>query len=139
MVRAEPRHRPNLAREAGQEPLLRLSVRFPLSKLSSDELVDLLAHPNEWTTREARRILMERRDPTVCPRLETMVRKQTDAKLALEALWALYVSGGFRDDLAMNLLDHPVDHVRAWTVRLLGDRRQLDARIPRPARGAGRA
>ena len=117
----------------------RADVRFPLSKLSSDELVDLLAHPNEWTTREARRILMERRDPTVCPRLETMVLNEKDPKLALEALWALYVSGGFRDDLALELLDHPVDHVRAWTVRLLGDRRQIDDRAARPARGAGRA
>jgi putative heme-binding domain-containing protein len=103
----------------------RANVPFPLSKLSSEELVGLLSHPNEWTTREARRILMERRDPTVCPRLEPMVLNERDAKLALEALWALYVSGGFRDDLAMALLDHPVDHVRAWTVRLLGDRKVL--------------
>jgi putative heme-binding domain-containing protein len=112
---------------AGSTP--RADLRFPLSKLSSDELVGLLASPNEWTTREARRILMERRDPTVCPRLERMVRSETDAKRALESLWALYVSGGFRDDLALELLDHPVDHVRAWTVRLLGDRRQVDARF----------
>ena len=47
----------------------RADVRFPLSALASNELVDLLNHPNEWTTREARRILMERRDPSVCPRL----------------------------------------------------------------------
>ena len=51
-----------------------------------------------------------------------MVRYEKDGKLALEALWALYVSGGFTDDLALQLLDHPVDHVRAWTIRLLGDR-----------------
>ena len=104
----------------------RADVRFPLSALASNELVDLLAHRNEWITREARRILMERRDPAVCPRLETMVLKAQDAKPALEALWALYVSGGFNDDLAMKLLDHPVDHVRAWTVRLLGDRKALN-------------
>jgi putative heme-binding domain-containing protein len=68
---------------------------------------------------------MERRDPAVRPRLERLVLEGRDDRLALEALWALYVSGGFTDDLALKLIDHPVDHVRAWTVRLLGDRRQV--------------
>ncbi len=103
--------------------------RLPLGKLSGDELIDLLKHPNEWYAREARRILMERRDPAVCPRLERMVRTSRDDRLALEALWALYVSGGLRDDLALKLLDHPVDHVRAWTIRLLGDRRRVPRRF----------
>src|ERR1043166_3564593 len=58
-----------------------------------------------------------------------MVRDETDARGALEALWALYVSGGLRDDLALQLLDHPVEHVRAWTIRLLGDRRQISRQL----------
>jgi putative heme-binding domain-containing protein len=105
----------------------RVDAALPLARRSSDELVDLLAHPNEWITREARRILMERRDPAVCPRLEKMVLDEREPKRALEVLWALYVSGGFRDEVALRLLDHPVDHVRAWTVRLLGDRRQVES------------
>ncbi len=103
----------------------RADGKWPLGKLSGDELVDLLRHPNAWYVREARRILMERRDSAVCPRLEDMVFGEKDAKLALEALWALYVSGGLSDELALKLLDHPIDHVRAWTIRLLGDRRQV--------------
>jgi putative heme-binding domain-containing protein len=106
----------------------RVHGRWPLDALSSDALVDLLAEPNQWYARQSRRILMERRDAAVCPRLEAMVLAERDDRLALEALWALYVSGGFRDGLALRLLDHPVDHVRAWTIRLLGDRRQLDPR-----------
>jgi putative heme-binding domain-containing protein len=101
----------------------------PLSRRSSDELVDLLKHPNAWYSREARRILMERRDPAVCPVLVGMVRSEADGKLALEALWALHVSGGLTDDLAMEFLGHPSEHVRAWTVRLLGDRRRVDPRF----------
>jgi putative membrane-bound dehydrogenase-like protein len=100
---------------------------WPIDKLSSVELVGLLKHPNEWYARQARRILMERRDSSIVPTLEKMVLKETDDRFALEALWALYVSGGFNDDLAMKLLDHPVDHVRAWTVRLLGDARQVSS------------
>ncbi len=101
--------------------------KWPLSQLTSEELVDLLRQPNAWYAREARRILMERRDPAICPRLVKMVREEKDARAALEALWALYVSGGLSDELALRLLDHPMDHVRAWTIRLLGDRRQVPA------------
>jgi putative membrane-bound dehydrogenase-like protein len=105
----------------------RSAGKWPLGKLPGDELVGLLAHPNDWYVREARRILMERRDPAVWPRLTKMVQGGKDGRLALEALWALHVSGGLTDELALKLLDHPAEHVRAWTVRLLGDRR----RVPR--------
>jgi putative heme-binding domain-containing protein len=103
--------------------------KWPLSGLTSDELVDLLDHPNAWYSREARRILMERRDPAVRPRLAAMLRAERNPPRACQALWALYVSGGFTNDLAFELLSHPVDHVRAWTVRLLGDRRQVESRF----------
>jgi putative heme-binding domain-containing protein len=99
--------------------------KWPLSKLSSDELVDLLKQPNAWYSREARRILMERRDTAICPRLEKMVREEKDVRLALEGLWALHVSGGLTDEFALQLLDHPTDHIRSWTIRLMGDRRQV--------------
>src|SRR5262249_4928234 len=45
--------------------------------------------------------------------------------LALEALWGLYVSGGFDDDLAATLLGHANEHVRSWTVRFLGDAKKV--------------
>jgi putative heme-binding domain-containing protein len=101
----------------------------PLGQFSSDELVNLLNHPNAWYSREARRILMERRDPAVHKRLADMALHEKDGKLALEALWALYVSGGLTDEQAMKLLDHPFEHVRAWAVRFLGDRRQIAPRF----------
>lgn len=99
-----------------------------LSKLSSRELVGLLSHPNSWYPREARRILAERRDPAVIPLLRQMIRDHRDL-LALEALWALYVSGGFDDAVATTLLDHPNEHVRSWTVRLLGDAKKVSPAI----------
>ena len=103
-------------------------ARLPLGGRTSDELVNLLRHPNDWYVREARRILMERRDLAVCPRLAKMVQREK-GRLALEALWALHVSGGLDDERAMKFLDHPFEHVRAWTVRLLGDRRRVDRRF----------
>ena len=42
---------------------------------------------------------------------------------ALEALWAINLCGGFNPEFAGEILPHANPHVRAWTVRLLGDER----------------
>jgi len=93
-----------------------------LSDRHSMELVKLLEHPNAWHRREARRILAERRDPATYGAVREYIRNLTDQR-ALEALWALYVSGGWNQQLGFELLDHQNEHVRAWNVRLLGDDR----------------
>jgi len=95
-----------------------------LAKLSSKELIALLDHPNNWQRREARRLLGERRDASVWPVLRKSVLAH-DGQLALESLWALYVSGGFDEAFAQQLFDHTNEHVRAWSVRLLGDAKQV--------------
>ena len=94
---------------------------FDLAKKSSRELVELLKHPNGWYADRARVLLAERRDRTTWPALRAMARQRDDPRLALRGLWALYVSGDFDDALATELLGHPGEYVRAWTVRLLGD------------------
>ncbi|HTU90483.1 MAG TPA: PVC-type heme-binding CxxCH protein [Gemmataceae bacterium] len=95
-----------------------------LYRLSSKQLIALLDHPNDWQRREARRILGERRDASVLPVLRKSVL-DNKGRLALESLWALYVSGGFDEAFAEKLLDHANEHVRGWTVRLLGDDKQV--------------
>lgn len=97
---------------------------FALSKMLSQELVGLLSHSNDWFAREARRILAERRDPSVIPGLRKLVLENRE-QLALEALWALYVSGGFNEAFAEQTLNHPNEDVRTWTIRLLGDTRRV--------------
>src|SRR5262249_47363868 len=99
-----------------------------LSKFSSLELVGLLGDRNEWFAREANRILAERHDSSVVPVLRQMLVDHRD-HLALEALWALYLSGGFNDSVAESLLHHANADVRAWTVRLLGDARSISPAI----------
>jgi putative membrane-bound dehydrogenase-like protein len=101
---------------------------FDLYKKSSKELVELLNHPNGWFHGEARRILAERRDKDVIPILRDLTSSAKDG-LALEALWALYVSGGLDDETAGKLLAHPNEDVRAWTIRLLGDAKKVDPDI----------
>src|SRR6185312_4758913 len=44
---------------------------------------------------------------------------------ALEALWGLNLSGGFDEQLAAETLGHADPYVREWTVRLLGDKKNV--------------
>jgi putative membrane-bound dehydrogenase-like protein len=99
-----------------------------LHKLSNAELVGLLSHRNDWFVRQARRILAERRDPSIIPALRDLLLEHSDG-LALQALWAIYVSGGFDDALAEKLLAHPNADVRTWTARLLGDAKRVSPPI----------
>lgn len=96
-----------------------------LARLPSDKLVALLSHPNDWYVRKARRILADRREAAVVPALRTLVLEHKDDHLTLEALWALYVSGGFDDVLASKLLQHRNPDIRRWTVRFLGDENKV--------------
>jgi putative membrane-bound dehydrogenase-like protein len=98
---------------------------FDLAKLPSDKLVSLLSHPNDWFRREAREVLAGRRDPEVIFPLRTLVMEAKDADLQLQALWALYVSGGFNDAFADKALAHRNPDVRRWAVRFLGDERRV--------------
>ena len=92
-----------------------------LAARSSAELVARLGDANEWYVRKARRLLADRRDPEMIFPLRTLVLESPDEHRALEALWALYVSGGLSAEFAASLLGHPSSDVRWWTVRLVGD------------------
>jgi putative membrane-bound dehydrogenase-like protein len=95
-----------------------------LSRLSIEELIQLLAHENKWYRQQAIRILGDRRDKDAIPILQTLLN-ETNGQLALEALWALNLSGGLDERQAVVGLAHQDPFVRAWTIRLLGDRKQL--------------
>src|SRR6185437_1336188 len=67
---------------------------FNLAKQSSAELVKLLDHENKWFRRQALRLLGDRRDASLVPSL--LAKLEADkGQGALEALWALNLSGGF--------------------------------------------
>ena len=95
-------------------------AKVDLTKQATGELIKALAHDNVWQRREARRILSERRSPETLPKLRALV-DSIDERLALEALWTWYSAGGWGDDAALKLLDHPNPVVREWTVRWIGD------------------
>ena len=98
-------------------------------ELSSDALVDLLADPNEWLARRASRILSERRDADVIPRLARQALDPGDQRRSIRSLWALATSGGFDETIAFRLLESPLADVRRWTTRFLGERKGVSPRM----------
>ncbi len=53
--------------------------KFDLAKRTSEQLVELLSHKNAWQRREARRILSERRDASVLPKLRALIDSSSAA------------------------------------------------------------
>jgi putative membrane-bound dehydrogenase-like protein len=97
--------------------------------LTSDELLDLHDHRSQWFVRRTRQELVRRADQSLIPELKERVLSSAENKQALEALWTLSALNAFDEPLAMELLDSPHSPVRAWTIRLMGDRRQLSTEM----------
>ncbi len=93
---------------------------FNLDKLSSSELINVLKHSNKWHRQTAQRLLADRHDQSIVPRLTSLMLKG-DGQFALECFWAINHSGGFTPELALKTLNHPHPFIRFWTIRLLGD------------------
>lgn len=101
---------------------------FDLTRLDQEQLIGLLGHPNKWHRQQAVRILGERRDVALVPRLRGLAADPENPH-ALEALWALNLRGGFDDDAAAKALAHQDPDVRRWAVRLIGDSKQVSPSI----------
>jgi len=93
---------------------------FDLRKKSTAELAELLKSPNKWWRNEARRLIAERGDTSVHPKLRKWLLTEK-GQLALESLWALAASGGWMEGDFENVGEHPNEYVRAWMIRLIGD------------------
>lgn len=99
---------------------------FDLTQRSTNELVDLLDHPNRWW-RETAQTLLGWRDnrQEMVPRLRETLETET-GQSALEALWALNRCDAFDQSTFATALAHPNPSVRQWAIRLAGDRRQIN-------------
>jgi len=116
----------------GEKPFTAVNME----KLPDAELIALFDNPNRWVRMTSVRVLGWRLGAKKSATDEATVTKLmslVDGKdgPALEALWALNLAGRFDLALAGKLLSHPDEHVRRWTVRLLGDARKLDDSLAR--------
>ncbi len=98
------------------------SVRADLGRLSDEELVKLQLHKNDWFVTRARRLLQERAQRGPVPRvheaLGAILEENPDVTRKLRALWALHVTGGLTEARRLALLGHAQEQVRAWTIQL---------------------
>ena len=90
---------------------------------SSADWVANLGSPNKWVRQTALRRLGDVRDTSLLPQLTRLLRTAAP-QTALEALWAIHLTGGLDDATALLALDHGDAYVRAWAARLIGDRRR---------------
>lgn len=99
---------------------------FDLNAQSTQDLAELLKHPNRWFRETARRLIDDRPDKlSLVPLLKTMLKGE-DTQLGLEALWTLHLCQAVDLEFAMEIgLKHPDPHLRRWTVRLLTDKHLL--------------
>src|SRR4029078_12742856 len=89
--------------------------RRDFSKMKGVELIEQLKDKNRWVRQTALRILGDRKDASLIPQLSEILEKNT-GQIALQALWALNLCGGFNGTLAVKALKHSDPFVRLWTV-----------------------
>ena len=97
-----------------------------LDKKTADQLLEILDHPNKWHRQTAIRLIGQRTDAAAHGTLRKRIGT-VSGQAALHGLWALHQAGGLDAAYATELLAHPNPHVRAWTIRMQGDRRELSA------------
>jgi hypothetical protein len=90
-----------------------------LHKLSTKELVDLTLAKNDWYVRHARKVLAEKQPGAEAWKpLTEIATTNADPTRVLRAMWALHVTGGFTEELALKLTGHADPYVRAWVFQL---------------------
>ena len=99
------------------------------TSLSNAQLVSWLTSTNEWQVRRARRVLAERRGKDVVARLRADALGAENTRHVLTALWSLAAISEIDEECGRKLLDHADANIRAWAVRLLGDRESISTDV----------
>lgn len=93
---------------------------FDLGNSDGAQLFKLLEHPNKWFVHQALRQFALRKDPSLWNELQNGLATKK-GRLALQYLFALYLSGGLDEHGLMGALAHSEPVVREWGVRLACD------------------
>jgi putative heme-binding domain-containing protein len=95
--------------------------QYDLTRLTSMELVNRLNDSNRFIRQTSVRVLGQRNDLAVVPQLREVVKEENHSS-SLEAFWVLNWMNVVDEELSIELLRHPNEHLRRWSVRALGDR-----------------
>lgn len=97
-----------------------ISYRSPLlSKMSSQQLVEQLSHPNGWRRDSAQRLLVDRRAMDAIGPLKNLVKDEGSHLGVMHALWTLEGLGALKWPVADETLQHEHPHVRATALRVM--------------------
>lgn len=107
----------------------RPEVKMDLAKMSTVELVNLLAHPNIWQRKTAQRVLTERRDPAAVPALKKLLSDGKTLEARLFALWTLNSSDQISESVLEDFYQDKEPAIRAWIARIAGERRLADEAV----------
>ena len=99
---------------------------FDLARQSSEKLVQLQLHSNDWYVRQARKLLQARaaegRDVSKSVHsLRQTFELQTEVARKLRILWCLHALGAAPVKWLEKLADSKETHLRVWAVRLMGE------------------
>jgi len=91
--------------------------KYP-GEMTTPELVELLAHSDQWWRLTAQRLLLEKGDTAIAPRLRQLV---LDHQLPLARLHALFTMAGLQQldqELVSTALSDTHPEIRAWAIQL---------------------
>ncbi|HWN95134.1 MAG TPA: PVC-type heme-binding CxxCH protein, partial [Methylomirabilota bacterium] len=88
-----------------------------LATMNASELAGALDSPNGWQRDTAQRLLIERGDKSVAPKLEHHARDAKDAKVRVQALWTLRALSGPTQELLERSLRDADARVREHAIR----------------------
>lgn len=94
-------------------------LRVDLKSMSTDQLLPLASHRNDWFVRHSRRILQERGpDGAAAASLLQQLNACKTQEESLRVLWALHGIDALTEIIALAQLKSPFEYVRAWTIQL---------------------
>ncbi|MEM7235061.1 MAG: PVC-type heme-binding CxxCH protein, partial [Planctomycetota bacterium] len=100
-----------------------------LAAASDAELVASLSK-SEWYARRAQRLLQERGTKgNITASLRELFEKSAEKRIRLRALWTLHATSGLDEELTLRALRDPSETIRAWAIRLAGERRSIHKTI----------
>ncbi|MEZ5354439.1 MAG: c-type cytochrome [Bryobacteraceae bacterium] len=121
-------------RIASNQPRTQRGLTVNLGALSSMELAGLLEHDNGWHRETAHRLLLERQDKTVAPRLIEIATGGKSAAGRVRALWLLESLGALDAATVAKALGDERPEIREHAIRLAEAFPALESRVVALAR-----
>lgn len=89
-----------------------------MNALSSDELIKLLNHDNDWWRTHAQRLLMDNSDDGLISEITQAISNDLNASGKIHAMWILEGKNAMTDLLLLELLEDDSPHIREQAIKI---------------------